>query len=186
MKQIKWFLLILVFFTVIITFIIHVRTPPLVSVVMPVYNRERLVGRAIESILNQTYKNFEFIIVEDGSTDGTPRVLQNYARKDARIKILSNQQNQGIPFSRQRGLDAAKGKYVAIMDSDDYSVPQRLEKTVAFMEDYPDITAVSGEVIYINDVIIFVFINDSISIIFLLLTSNTLFSTYFIYTLFNL
>ena len=148
MKYIKWlFLIVIVVCVTLVSVVIKNRMHPLVSVVMPVYNREKLVSRAIESILNQTYKHFEFIIVDDGSTDATPQILQSYAQKDKRIRILSNQQNRGISYSRQKGLDAAKGKYVAIMDSDDYSVPRRLEKSVAFMEDYPDVTAMSGNTV---------------------------------------
>ena len=120
--------------------------PPMVSVVMPVYNRQDLVKRAIDSILNQTYKDFEFIIVDDGSTDHTPDILQDYSRKDSRIKLLTNTENKGISYSRQRGLDMARGKYVAIMDSDDWSVPNRLEKSVAFMRDHSDIDAMTGNI----------------------------------------
>ncbi len=118
---------------------------------MPVFNRQELVSRAIESILNQTFKNFEFIIVDDGSTDATPLILKSYANQDSRIKILTNPQNKGISYSRQRGLDAAKGTYVAIMDSDDWSVPDRLEKSVAFMRDTPDIDAMSGRVFFFEE-----------------------------------
>ena len=88
---------------------------PLVSVVMPTYNRIGLLPRAIDSILNQTYDNFEFIIVDDGSNDGTKELLKTYAQSDPRIKILTNEKNMGISYSRNRGTDAAKGKYVAIM-----------------------------------------------------------------------
>ena len=120
---------------------------PLVSVVMPVYNREKLVTRAINSILNQTYRNIELIIVDDGSTDSTPTILNYYKQKDPRIKILTNQLNKGISYSRQRGLDTAMGKYVAIMDSDDWALPERIEKSVAFMKEHPYIDAMCGQVI---------------------------------------
>ena len=124
---------------------------PTVSVVMPVFNRQDLVERAIDSILNQSYTDFEFIIVDDGSTDETPAILKDYAQKDTRIKIFTNPTNKGIAYSRQRGLDLARGKYVAIMDSDDWSLPDRLAKSVSFMADHPEIDAMTGPVESIND-----------------------------------
>ena len=118
--------------------------PPTVSVVMPTYNRADLLPRAIESILNQTFTDFEFIIVDDGSTDNSSAVLAAYADKDNRIILLRNPQNKGIAYSRNKGNDAARGKYIAIMDSDDISLPTRLEKSVAYLENHPDITAVNA------------------------------------------
>jgi len=113
---------------------------------MPVYNRADLTPRAIESILNQTFTDFEFIIVDDGSDEETKKILKEYAKKDSRIRLIHNPKNRGIAYSRQRGLDAAKGTYIAVMDSDDWSVPDRLEKSIAFMSDYPDIDAMTGRV----------------------------------------
>ncbi len=123
---------------------------PLVSVVMPVYNRPDLLPRSIESILNQTFPDFEFIIVDDGSDTKTKEVLRQYAQKDSRIRLIQNPINRGIAYSRQQGLEAARGKYVAIMDSDDWSVPERLEKSIAFMSDYPEIDAMSGGIQYFS------------------------------------
>lgn len=119
---------------------------PVVSVVMPVYNREDLVRRAVESILNQTYTQFEFVIVNDGSTDKTGEILQEYAQKDDRIRIITNEQNCGIACARNVGMAAAKGKYIAPMDSDDMALPIRLEKSVAAMEAFPDIAVFSGRI----------------------------------------
>ena len=113
---------------------------PLVSVVMPSYNRANFVGNAIDSILNQTYNDFEFIIVDDGSTDSTSEVLQKYAAKDKRV-VLLRQNNQGAAAARNAGVDKAKGKYIAFMDDDDISLPNRLDKQVAFLEKYPDYSA---------------------------------------------
>ncbi len=117
---------------------------PTVSVVMPTYNRMDLLPRAIESILNQTYKDFEFIIVDDGSTDDSINLIKSYQAKDKRIKLIQNKTNRGIAYSRNRGMDAARGKYLAIMDSDDYSVPHRLEKSIHFFKKHPTYTAVNS------------------------------------------
>ncbi len=124
---------------------------PLVSVVMPVYNRTDTVRKAIDSILNQTFTDFEFIIVDDGSTDGTLEILDYYAQKDSRIRVLKNQYNRGISYSRNKGNDAARGKYIAVMDSDDYSVPNRLEKQVAYMQTHPEVDSVIGTIRSIED-----------------------------------
>lgn len=124
---------------------------PTVSVVMPVYNREKLVPRAIESILNQTYKDFEFIIVDDGSTDKTPQILKDYAAYDKRIRIITNFSNRGIPFARNRGINAARGKYIATMDSDDYSVPERLAKSIHFFKDHPEVDALTGGLVSLEE-----------------------------------
>lgn len=125
-------------------YFIYTDKKPLVSVVMPTYNRISLLPRSIESILNQTYENFEFIIVDDGSTDGSDNLLQSYAQLDPRIKILTNEKNKGISYSRNRGTDAAKGKYVAIMDSDDVSLPTRFEKHVEYLEKHDDVIALNA------------------------------------------
>lgn len=125
---------------------VHPTPPPQISVVMPVYNRPDLVGRAIDSILNQTVTDFEFIIVDDGSDEETKQILKQYAKQDNRIRLLHNSINRGIAFSRQRGVDAARGTYIATMDSDDWSVPDRLAKSLAFMNDYPTVDAMTGTV----------------------------------------
>lgn len=125
-------------------FCIKLFDKPTISVVMPVYNRTDVLARAIESILNQTEKDFEFIIIDDGSNEQTKNVLKSYAQKDKRIQVYQNETNKGISYSRQRGLDLARGKYIAIMDSDDWSVPERLEKSLIFMKENPEIDAMSG------------------------------------------
>ncbi len=117
---------------------------PTISVVMPTYNREYLLPRAIESIQNQTFKDFEFIIVDDGSTDNSVQLIQAYQATDKRIKLIQNEKNCGISCSRNRGMEAARGRYLAIMDSDDYSEPKRLEKSLKFFKKHPDYTAVNS------------------------------------------
>jgi len=122
--------------------------PPKVSVVMSVYNGERYLREAIDSILCQTYTDFEFIIVDDGSQDDTPRILSGY--KDKRIRVITNQSNIGLTKSLNKGIALAKAKYIARMDADDISLPTRLERQVVILDNYPEISVVSSWVIYID------------------------------------
>jgi len=117
---------------------------PLVSVVMPAYNAEKYISEAIESILNQTFKDFEFIIIDDGSTDRTWEIIQEYAKKDERIVPLRNDKNLKICMTLNKGIEASRGKYIARMDSDDWSYPNRLEKQVNFLEKNTDIVVCGG------------------------------------------
>ena len=117
---------------------------PTVSVVMSTYNREKSIKGAIDSILNQTMPDFEFIIVDDGSTDNTPNILEEYAKKDKRIIVLRNNKNMGIVAGLNKGLDKARGKYIARMDDDDISLPFRFERQVLAMEKNPHITLMGG------------------------------------------
>jgi glycosyltransferase involved in cell wall biosynthesis len=110
---------------------------PLVTVLMSVYNGEEYLGEAIESILNQTYKNFEFIIIDDASTDSSAAIISSY--NDARIRPVANAQNMRLTASLNKGIDLARGKYIARMDADDVSLPERIEKQVAFMEQHPEV-----------------------------------------------
>lgn len=117
---------------------------PFVSVVMPVYNSERYIAEAIESILNQTYKNFEFIIIEDGSTDRSVEIIKRYAKKDKRIRLIRNKENLRICKTLNKGIKLSKGEYIARMDSDDISYPLRLEKQVKFMEENKEVSVLGG------------------------------------------
>ncbi|MDR2901786.1 MAG: glycosyltransferase [Lactobacillales bacterium] len=119
---------------------------PTVSVVMPTYNRAALLPRTIDSILTQSFTDFEFIIVDDGSTDESMGILKSYAQKDSRIVLLKNTQNRGISHARNKGNRRARGKYIAILDSDDPALPGRLEKQVAFLEEHPDTDVVQGRI----------------------------------------
>lgn len=110
--------------------------PPLISVLMSVYNGERYLAEAVESILNQTFTDFEFIIINDGSTDGTAAILQTY--DDPRIKLIE-QSNIGLTRSLNKGIALACGKYIARMDADDVSMPERFAQQVAFLEAHPEI-----------------------------------------------
>lgn len=122
-------------------------TTPTVSVVMPVYQREKQVGPAIQSILKQTFCDFELIIIDDGSTDNTPEVLKAAAELDSRIRVLSLPVNVGAGMARAVGHEAASGRYVAVMDSDDIALPDRLTQQVEFMETNPDVTLAGADAI---------------------------------------
>ncbi len=122
-----------------------------ISVVMPVYNSDKYMREAIESILNQTFQDFEFIIIDDGSTDMSLEIALDYQKHDARIQVHCHEQNKGIVKGRNAGLQLAKGKYIAWMDSDDISVPERLTKQYLFMQSHPDIGVTSANAIMIDE-----------------------------------
>ena len=107
---------------------------PLVSVIIPTYNRRYCLGRAIDSVVSQTYTDFELIVVDDGSTDGTLDLLQDYG---GRIRVMQ-QRNSGVSAARNAGIRAAKGTFIALLDSDDCWMAQKLEKQVAFFNTIPD------------------------------------------------
>jgi len=123
---------------------------PCISVLMPVYNGERFLREAIESILNQTFTDFEFIIVDDGSTDNTWQILQGYAASEPRIVLVRNETNLGLARSRNRILGRARGEYIAVMDADDVSLPERLSTQVAFLDESPEVGVV-GCAIHVID-----------------------------------
>lgn len=106
---------------------------PTVSVILPVFNAERYLKYAVDSILDQTYKNFELIIVNDGSTDGSRALIEAYAKSDDRI-VAIHQENIGLVATLNKAVKLAKGTYVARMDADDISLPRRLELQVALMD----------------------------------------------------
>jgi len=106
-------------------------TKPLVSVIMPVYNGERFIRETIDSVLNQTYQNFEFIIVNDGSVDATQQIIDSY--DDKRIIPLKLTQNQGVSNARNRGTDLSRGNYIAFCDADDLYDPGRLQTQLDFL-----------------------------------------------------
>lgn len=110
---------------------------PKVSVVMAVYNGEGFLRQAVESVLNQTFSDFEFIIIDDASTDSSPAVLDSY--NDPRLVRLGNKNNQGLSSSLNKGLKAARGDYIARMDADDVALPERLERQVHYLEEHPSV-----------------------------------------------
>ena len=124
---------------------------PIVSVVMPVYNCSLYLAEAIESILSQTFSDFEFIIIDDGSIDGSLDIIRSFSKIDTRIRVLENKVNKGIFFSRNIGLVESCGKYIAVMDSDDISLPTRFEKQVNYLEIYPEIDVLGTQKINIDE-----------------------------------
>jgi len=107
---------------------------PEISVIMSVYNSERFLKESVDSILNQTFRNFEFIITDDCSTDGTLGMLEDYTSEDSRIVLIRNERNKGLTKNLNSMINIAKGKYIARLDADDISLPERLEKQYRFME----------------------------------------------------
>lgn len=118
---------------------------------MPVYNSGILLHQTIKSILDQTHKNFEFIIINDASTDNTLKIIKEYKQKDNRIKIINNKKNLGISLASNKGLDIAKGKYIAMMDHDDISLPKRFKKQIEFLEKNKDIFLIGTGNYYIDE-----------------------------------
>ena len=114
----------------------------LVSVIMGVYNGAATLEQAVQSVLNQTYQNIEFIICDDASTDDTWERLQTWAQRDSRIRLVRNTRNQGAGGARNRCLEQARGSYIALMDADDVSMPTRLEKQVEALRNGPGLSFV--------------------------------------------
>ena len=112
---------------------------PEISVIMSVYNGEEYIAEAIESVINQSFKDWELIIINDCSTDGTGDILAEFAKKDARIKVHANEVNLRLPKSLNKAISLASGKYIARMDADDVCLPDRFEKQFEFMEKNSDI-----------------------------------------------
>jgi glycosyltransferase involved in cell wall biosynthesis len=110
---------------------------------MPVYNAERDVAKAVQSILDQTYRDFEFLIVDDGSTDGSFEILKRYAKQDDRIRLISRP-NSGIVGALNDGLAMARGQYIARMDGDDIALPHRFVQQLKMMEQNPKLVAVGS------------------------------------------
>ena len=115
---------------------------PRVTAFIPVHNRAHLVGRAIESLLSQSFRDFEILLIDDGSTDDSVAVIRSFG--DPRIRLLQNDTNIGISRTRQRGIEEARGTYLAVLDSDDEAAPRRLERQVAFLDAHDEIATVGG------------------------------------------
>lgn len=121
-----------------------------ISVLMPVYNAEDYIQVAVESILNQTFTDFEFIIINDGSTDGTLALLEDYAEKDDRIRLISRE-NKGLVETLNEGLGLAKAPLVARMDADDIALPNRLTEQVSYLQSNASIICLGGYAVFIDE-----------------------------------
>lgn len=117
---------------------------------MAVYNAERYLAESLDSVFDQSYKDFELIIIHDGSTDNSKDILLSYTDRP-NVVFLENKYNEGYGYSRNRGFIAAKGEYIAIHDADDVSLPHRFQKEVDFLDKRQDITVVGGHAVRIND-----------------------------------
>ena len=131
-----------------------------VSIIVPMYNAEKFIGKTIESVLAQTYQNWEMLIMNDVSTDNSLAVVSGYAKKDKRIKIINTEKNVGVVKGRNFLIDLASGKYIAFLDADDYWHNEKLEKQIKFMKEKnasiscTEYTRVKENEEKINDVII--------------------------------
>jgi glycosyltransferase involved in cell wall biosynthesis len=123
---------------------------PKVSVILPVYNQEKLIALTIESVLAQTYTNFELVILDDGSTDNTASILKQYAEKDERIRTYFHK-NEGRAKATNKVANLATGEILALLDADDLMLPERLQKQVAFLQANPEIQSCGSHCLYIDE-----------------------------------
>lgn len=124
-------------------------TSPRISVVMPVYNAERYIAQAVESILTQTIADFEFLVFDDGSTDRSLQILLTYADRDNRMRVFGKSHCGYVPWLNE-GMQISRGKYIARMDADDVSLPDRFASQVRYMEEHRDCVAIGSNVLVIN------------------------------------
>lgn len=122
---------------------------PLVSIIIPVYNTAAYLTRAIQSILAQTYASMEIILINDGSTDASESIIQSL--QDPRIRYVKNEQNMGLVYTLNKGVELSTGKYIARMDGDDISLPERIARQVAYMEAHPEVSVLATRVSLINE-----------------------------------
>jgi glycosyltransferase involved in cell wall biosynthesis len=123
--------------------------PPTLSVLLPAYNAARYVAEAVESILAQTYTDFEFLIVDDGSTDDTPKILRRYAERDRRIHFVSRP-NTGYVIALNEMLARARGEFIARMDADDIALPRRFECQMSYLSAHPECVMIGSRVVIID------------------------------------
>lgn len=125
--------------------------PPIVSVVMPAFNAEAHLHEALVSVLTQSFHNFEVIVINDGSTDDTRKILDEFA-SDPRLRVIDNSVNRGLIASLHIGMDACRGQFVARMDADDICIPDRFERQVAFLDAHQEIDLVGGAIRFFGNV----------------------------------
>ena len=123
---------------------------PIISVIIPTYNRAYLIGKAIKSVLNQTYQDFEIIVIDDGSTDNTKETVKSF--NNFKIRYICHTNNQGVSVARNTGIRASRGKYIALLDSDDEWLPEKLDKQIkVFKSEFPEVGVVYSNVLYIDE-----------------------------------
>lgn len=123
---------------------------PKISIILPVYNAQRYLNKALDSLFNQTFEDFELLAINDGSTDKSLKIITQYASRDSRIKVL-NQENQGLVSALNRGIKESLAPYIARMDADDIAHPRRLEKQIGYLESHPECVALGSWVTFIDD-----------------------------------
>ena len=123
---------------------------PKVSVLIPLYKANNFIAETLDSVLNQKFTDFEIIVVDDCGNDGSLEIVESYRQKDRRIKVLNNDANHGIAYTRNRGLDECAGEYIALLDDDDLMIGERLDKQVRFLDEHTDIGAVGGNAQWID------------------------------------
>lgn len=119
---------------------------PKISVILAVYNGQRYLSDAIDSILSQTFSDFELIVINDGSRDKTQHIIDSY--KDSRIVVIKNERNEGVATSRNKGIALSRGSYIAIQDADDKSFPERFSKQVKILDENPSVGAAGSSFIF--------------------------------------
>lgn len=123
---------------------------PTVSVIIPTYNRANLVGKAIKSVLSQTYQDFEIIVIDDGSTDNTEETVKSF--NNFKIRYICHSDNRGISAARNTGIRASRGEYIALLDSDDEWLPEKLDKQIKILQDGPpELGVVYSDLLYIDE-----------------------------------
>ena len=124
---------------------------PKVSVIMGIYNGEKTMERAVNSIIEQTFTDWELIICDDCSTDNTYKIALDYAEKDSRIRVIQNEKNMRLAYSLNHCLSVARGEYIARMDDDDICLPERFKKQVKYLDEHPEMSVVGSSVIVFNE-----------------------------------
>lgn len=123
---------------------------PTVSVIIPTHNRANLIGKAIDSVLDQTCQDFEIIVIDDGSTDNTAEIVKGF--DDFKIHYISHELNRGTSAARNTGIKASRGEYIALLDSDDEWLPEKLDRQVEVLQDEPsEVGVVYSDVLYIDE-----------------------------------
>lgn len=122
-----------------------------ISVIMPAYNAKAYIHESIDSILNQTFADFELIVIDDASIDGTDKIIEQYVAKDKRVRFVRNKQNFGVTKNRNKGIQLAQGKYIAWQDADDISVEDRLKLQYNFLESHSEVGIVGGFLQFIDE-----------------------------------